>query len=41
MSKYIIMLFKNKFKEIYNKNKYNFPFNNIILSDIITKWKKN
>jgi hypothetical protein len=33
-------LFKNKFKEIYNKNKYNFQINNNMLSNIITKWKK-
>ena len=34
-------LFKNKFKDIYNENKYNFPLNNNMLSNIITKWKNN
>ena len=32
-------LFKDKFKELYNLNKYNFPINNNMLSNIITKWK--
>ena len=31
--------YKTKFKEIYNKNKYNFQINNNMLSNIITKWK--
>ena len=34
-------LFKTKFKDIYNKNKYNFQINNNMLSNIITKWKNN
>ena len=32
-------LFKNKFKEIYNSDKYSFPLSNNILSNIITKWR--
>ena len=32
-------LFKNKYKEIYNENKYKFPLNNNMLSNIIKKWK--
>ena len=32
-------LFKEKFKEIYNSNKFNFPINTSFLSNIITKWK--
>ena len=32
-------LFKEKFKEIYNSKKFNFPINNSFLSNIITKWK--
>ena len=34
-------LFKDKFKEIYNKNSYKFPINNVFLSNIITKWKNS
>ena len=34
-------LFMSKFKELYNKNKYHFPLNNNLLSNIITKWKNN
>ena len=34
-------LFKEEFKNIYNKNKYCFPLNDNLLSNIITKWKKN
>ena len=32
-------LYKDKFKEIYNSEKYNFPLNDNILSNIINKWK--
>ena len=32
-------LFKTKFLEIYNNNKYNFPMNTNFLSNIITKWR--
>ena len=32
-------LFKTKFLEIYNNKKFNFPVNNNLLSNIITKWK--
>ena len=32
-------LFKAKFLELYNNNKFNFPINNNLLSNIITKWK--
>ena len=34
-------LFKDKFKEIYNKNSFKFPINNNFLSNIITKWKSS
>ena len=34
-------LYKNKFKEIYNSNYYDFPINNNMLSNIITKWKNS
>lgn len=34
-------LFKNKFKEIYNQNQYNFTLNNDLLSNIINNWKRN
>ena len=34
-------LFKTKFLEIYNKNKYNFPMNTNFLSNIITKWRNS
>ena len=33
-------LFKNQFKDLYNKNKYNFEIDNNFLSNIITKWKQ-
>ena len=35
-------LFKETFKEIYNNksNNYNFPLNNNLLSNIISKWKQ-
>ena len=36
---YVFGLFKNKFKEIYNKNKFNFQINNNTLSNIINKCK--
>ena len=32
-------LYKEEFKKLYNNNKYNFPLNNNLLSNIITKWK--
>lgn len=32
-------LFKSSFKELYNNNKYNFPINDTLLSNIINKWK--
>ena len=32
-------LFKNKFKNIYNENKFNFPIDNNMLSNILNKWK--
>ena len=32
-------LYKDQFKYIYNKNKYDFEINNNLLSYIITKWK--
>ena len=31
-------LYKDKFKEIYNSEKYNFPLNDNIFSNIINKW---
>ena len=34
-------LFKTKFLEIYNKNKFNFPMNTNFLSNIITKWRNS
>ena len=36
-------LFKEAFKNIYNdkENKYNFPINNNILSNIIIRWENN
>ena len=34
-------LYKTKFKEIYNSNYYDFPINNNMLSNIITKWKNS
>ena len=34
-------LFKNKFKNIYNENKFNFPIDNNMLSNIINKWKNH
>ena len=33
-------LYKEEFKNIYNKNKFNFPLNDNLLSNIISKWKK-
>lgn len=33
-------IFKEEFKKIYNKNKYSFPLNDNLLSNIITQWKK-
>ena len=38
---YDLSLFKDEFKKIYNKNKYNFSIDNNMLSNIITNWKKN
>ena len=32
-------LYKDEFKKIYNKFKYNFGINNNFLSNIITNWK--
>ena len=32
-------LYKDKFKEIYNSEKFNFPINDNLLSNIINKWK--
>ena len=32
-------LYKEEFKKLYNNNKYNFPLNNNLLSNIITKSK--
>ena len=32
-------LYKEEFKKLYNNKKYNFPLNNNLLSNIITKWK--
>lgn len=32
-------LFKNKFKDLFNENKFNFPIDNNVLSNIINKWK--
>ena len=34
-------LYKEEFKKLYNNNKYNFPLNNNLLSNIITKWKNS
>ena len=34
-------LFKTEFKNLYNKNKYDFPINNNLISKIITKWKNS
>ena len=34
-------LFKEEFKKIYNECHYNFPISNILLSNIISKWKIN
>ena len=34
-------LFKSKFLEIYNNNKYDFPMNTNFLSNIITKWRNS
>ena len=34
-------IFKNEFLKIYNMNKYNFPINNNLLSNIITRWKNS
>ena len=34
-------LFKNSFKDIYNKNNYNFATNGNMFSNIINKWKNN
>ena len=32
-------LFKKKFKELYNNGSYDFPLNNTILNNIITRWR--
>ena len=32
-------IYKNRFKEIYNYNKFHFPLDNSILTNIITKQK--
>ena len=34
-------IFKQEFLKIYNMNKYNFPINNNLLSNIITRWKNS
>lgn len=34
-------IFKDKFKEIYNEKLYNFPIDNTMISNIISKWKRN
>ncbi len=34
-------LYKEEFKNIYNKGIYKFPINDNLFSNIITKWKKN
>ena len=34
-------IYKDKFKDIYNKENYNFPIDNNFLSNIITKWRNN
>ena len=34
-------LFKNKFKEIYNSYRYNFPIFSNLLLNIIIKWRNN
>ena len=34
-------LFKDKFKNIFNKNSFTFPINNNYLSNIINKWKNS
>ena len=38
---YDMKLFREKFKEIYNENKYNFPINEKRLNNIISSWKKS
>ena len=39
LQQYTIEHEKDKFKEIYNSEKYNFPLNDNILYNIINKWK--
>lgn len=34
-------IFKNKFKDLYNQDNYNFAINNNLLNNIITKWRNN
>ena len=34
-------LFKDEMKQIYNNHTYQFPLDNYLLSNIITKWKNN
>ena len=38
---YDMNLFRDKFKEIYNENKYNFPINDTKLNNNISLWKKS
>ena len=38
---YDMKLFRERFKEIYNENKYNFPINDNRLNNIISSWKKS
>ena len=38
---YDMKIFRGRFKEIYNENKYNFPINDNRLNNIILSWKKS
>ena len=38
---YDMKLFRERFKEIYKENKYNFPINDNRLNNIISSWKQS